>query len=138
MKTSTIIAGIIGGIAFFIAGFLIYGMVLSGYMEENLNTGVSRPMEEMVWWSLVLSNLIWGYIYALIFDWSGIKGWMAGLQKGAFLGLLINLSFGFGLYAMSTWYENLSAVAVDSIATAAMGAIGGAVVGWWLGRGSGN
>lgn len=131
MNTNKIlVGGIVGGIAFFFLGWLIYGILLAGYMAANGNASIMRPMEQMIWWALVLSNLIWGFLLAIVFSWSNTIGWMAGAKKAAIFGLLLGLSMDLGFYAMSTMYSNMTAMFVDILASVVMTTIAGAIIAW--------
>jgi len=130
-----IIGGIAGGIAFFLLGWLIYGMLLMDYFMANQNQCVMRPMEDMVWWAMIASNLVSGLLVATIFSWANIKGMMAGAKTGAILGLLLGASLDLGFYGMSSMFSSVSAMFVDIIAYTVMAAIAGAVVGWTMGMG---
>ena len=57
MNTKTIVAGVIGGIVYFLLGWLIYGMLMSDFFEANSGsaTGVMRADDEMIMWALALA-----------------------------------------------------------------------------------
>jgi hypothetical protein len=129
MNTNKIlVGGIVGGVVFFFLGWLIYGILLAGYMAANGNTSIMRPMDQMIWWALIFANLGWGFTLAIVFDWSKNSGWMAGAKKGAIFGLMTSLSIDLGYYAMSTMYSSMMPVLVDILATVVMVAIGGAII----------
>ena len=131
MKTKKILfGGISGGIALFFLGWLIWGLLLAGYMASNCNQHAMRMMDDYIWSALILANLGWAFLLAIVFSWSDISGWKAGAQRGAVLGLLTGLSIDLGNYAMSTMYSNLGAVAVDTAANVAWFSIGGAIIAW--------
>ena len=135
MSTNKIlVGGIVGGIAFFFLGWLIYGVLLAGYFAANGNPSIMRPMEQMIWWALILSNLMWGFLLAVVFSWSNTTGWVAGAKKGAIFGLLSSLAIDFGFYSMSTMYSNFAPILVDALATVVMVAIGGIVIGWAMSK----
>ena len=135
MKTDRIIlAGIAGGVAFFIMGWLIYGMLLANYMVAHGNPAIMRPMQEMIWWALILSNLVWGFLLSIIFAWSSVNTLLSGARRGAIFGLLLSLAMDFGFYSMYTMYSSLAPVAVDIVASVVMFMIVGAVIGWILGK----
>ena len=136
--SKTFISALLGGIVIFLLGFVFYGMLLDSFMKENFNQCANRPMEEMVWWALIISNLIWAGSYSVIFSWAGITGFMNGLQKGALIAFLIGLSYGLSFYSMTTTYNSMTAMIVDLLVGTAMGAIGAGVVAWYLGRGTQN
>ena len=136
MKTNKILlGGLAGGVAFFLLGWLIYGMVMMDYMMANQNQCAMRPMEEMIWWSLILSNIIWALTYAVIFSWANITGFANGLKSGAIIGLLIGASIDLSFYSMSTMFNSLTPVGVDIIATTVMSGIGGGIIAQVMGMG---
>jgi hypothetical protein len=135
MSNKVLMGGIIGGIAFFILGWLIYGMALQNFMKENMNQCMMKPMEQMTWWAMIISCLATGYLIAVIFGWGNINDAMGGAKAGAIVGLLIALSYDLGFWAMSSMYSNMTAMIVDIIVGTVMMAIGGAIIAWWMGRG---
>ena len=118
---------IFGGIAFFILGWIVYGMLLAKFMEANSNGCANRPMEEMVWWSMIVSNLILGLLLTLILKWSGASGVSDGIKTGALFGLLMALSMDLMMYSMTTMY-NMTAIIVDAIVTTVLVGISGLVI----------
>lgn len=134
MNTNKIlVGGVVGGIVFFFLGWLIWGFILASYMIENTNQIMMRPMVQMIWWSLIVSNLGWGFVLSVVYAWSGITGWKAGAARGALLGFLISLSIDLGQYAMNGVFNNFEAVIVDIVATVVMVVIGGGIIGWAMG-----
>jgi hypothetical protein len=134
MNTNKIlVGGIIGGVVFFLLGWLIWGIILAGYMAANSNQCMMKPMDQMVWWALILSNLAWGFLLAVVFDWSNTSGWLDGAKKGAIFGLIMGLSIDLGYYSMSTMYSNLTVLCVDVLITVVMVAVAGALIAWSMG-----
>ena len=120
MSNKVLMGGIIGGIAFFILGWLIYGMALDSFMKANTNQYFMRPMEQMTWWAMICSCLASGFLIAVIFGWGNINDAMGGAKAGLIIGLLIGLSYDLGWYAMSTMYNSMTAMLVDVICSAVM------------------
>ena len=85
----TILGGLAGGIAFFLLGWLMYGILLPKIMTDCFSMDCSRKEEDMVWWALIASNLIWGYALSLILSWSTTRSFSMGMQKGALIVLII-------------------------------------------------
>ena len=137
MNNKILIGGLIGGIAAFLLGWVIYGMALQGVMEANTTEAAKSTMraeEDMVWWAMILGNLALGFLFALIYGrWANISTFKTGAIAGAVIGLLWGLSFDLMMYSMSTLYT-LTGVAIDVIAFAVMCALVGGIVAWWLGR----
>ena len=133
MKSKVLIGGLIGGVAFFLLGWLIYGILLADYRKENCDQASSRSMEEYVWWALIGSNLVWGYFLALILSWTNTSDMSSGLQKGVVVGLLTALAIDLSLYSMTTMFLSVTSMIVDVAATTIMVAIGGGLIGWYMG-----
>jgi hypothetical protein len=134
MNTNKIlVGGVVGGIVFFFLGWLIWGAILMDYMTANCNQCMARPMDQMIWWALILSNLAWGFVLAIIFDWSNTSGWMEGAKKGAIFGLVTCLALDLGYYSMTTMFSSMTAVIIDIVGMVVMVTIGGALIGWSMG-----
>lgn len=135
MNNKTLLGALAGGVAFFFLGWLMYGMLLSSYMETHMNQCAVLKMEEMRWWALISSNLLWAYFLAQVFAWTGTATPMGGVQKGALLGLLTSLSFDLSMYSMSTMFSDVSAMGVDVAVSTLMSAIVGGIIGFVMGMG---
>jgi len=136
-NTKTIVAGVIGGIVYFLLGWVFYGMLLMDFFNENAGTAtnVMRGDDEMIWWSLILGNIVWGYFIAYVFHhWAQISTWHGGAKGGALIGVLTSMGMGMIWYATSNIGTEISGF-VDVVVGGLMSAIAGAVIGWWLGRG---
>lgn len=132
-----LVAGLIGGVFAFLAGFLIYGVLLDGGMPSGM-ASVQRPQAEMVWWAIVVSNLLWGLFIAYIFvQWANISSLQGGAVGGAVMGFLISAAYDTGLYSMTTLYT-MQDIVMDVGMTTVFTALLGAVVGWWLSRSAGK
>ena len=135
MNNRVLVGGLIGGITFFILGFLIYGMALRSMMTDNMMAGLGRADDEMQYAFLILGNLIFGFLIAYILDKANATTFSAGATIGGVVGLLIGLGGNFTSYGTSHAYTSMTGVLVDAIAVAVMCALVGGVVGWWYSRG---
>ncbi len=137
MNTNKILlAGLIGGVASFLLGWLVWGVVLMGFMKENAGsaTGVMRADNEMIWWALILGNLAGGLLLAMIYGrWGSISTFVTGAKAGAVIGLLIGISYDMIMYATSN-IMTMNGALVDIVANAVVTGLVGGVVGWFLGR----
>ena len=127
-----IISGIVGGIVSFIAGYLVYGMLLMNYMDAHpgLATNVNRPMGGFIWWALVLGNIFSGLTLSYIYNkWANISTVVAGALAGAVLGLLMSLSYDLTSYGVTQLLSKYSFCA-DIVGSVVVTAIAGAAVGW--------
>ncbi|HLF45881.1 MAG TPA: hypothetical protein VI548_05625 [Chitinophagaceae bacterium] len=131
-----LIGGIIGGIANFLLGWLVWGMLLMNFLKENMGTatGVMKAENEMVWWALIVGNLFWGFVLSYVLNKSGTSGVGGGATTGAMLGFLIAGGFDFTMLGTAN-IMTLNGVLVDIVASIVVSAIVGGVIGWYLGMG---
>ena len=135
MNNRVLVGGLIGGITFFILGFLIYGIVLRTMMTDSMMPGLSRADDDMQYAFLILGNLLFGFFIAYILDKTNTVSAASGATIGGMVGLLMGLGGGFTSYGTSNTYTSLTGVMVDAFAIAIMCAVVGGVVGWWYSRG---
>jgi len=125
-----VVGGIVGGIAYFILGWVIYGMLLKDFMTSN---GVAlKANSDMVWWALVVGNLAGGFLLAYVIG-KGSASAARGAATGFVLGLLVSLGNDLINYAVSTNAGSLKVIAADVAASAVLSALTGAVVGAVMG-----
>ena len=117
-----------GGIAYFLLGWLVYGMLLADFMASNYNQCTNRPDAEMIWCSLILSNLIYAYFLTMILKWTGAKSLIDGLKIGALVGLLFAATIDLSFYSMTTMFSNFGTLIVDLIVSTVLTAIMGIVI----------
>ncbi len=129
------LAGIAGGITFFMLGWLVYGVILMDTMKSFAGsaTGVDRG-EDMLFWSIFLGNLASGFLLSFIFTRLGtINNPTAGARAGFGIGLLMGAGFDFTLYGTSN-ISTLTGVLIDIVVFAFLTALTGAVVAWVIGK----
>ncbi len=130
------LAGILGGIVYFLLGWLVYGILLMNYMEENAGLALGVNRVEMLLWSIGLGSLLYGFFLSYIFSCVGqVKTAAAGAKSGAWVGFLVAGAIDFTMYG-TTNITTLNAVAVDILAATVLASITGAVVAWVLGAGA--
>jgi hypothetical protein len=129
---------LVGGLAFFFLGYLIYGMALMNFMASHAGsaTGVQRSMEEFAWWALILGNLASAALLSYIFlKWANVNSFGGGAAAAAVVGFFTSMSFDMVMFATSNLMD-LTAVVTDIIAFTIMNAIAGGAIGAVLGMGS--
>lgn len=134
-KNRFIISALAGGVSLFILGFLIYGTFLMDFM--NANTGVDsdvlakvyKPMEQMNWSYMIISNLAAGLMLACIMQWANASSFMAGLRMAGLIGLLMGISMDFSFLSFSNLHTMKSSIA-DIIGGTVLYAISGGVIAW--------
>ena len=129
-----LIGGLVGGIIYFLLGWLFYGNLLADFFHKNAGTatGVDRAMDQFEWWSLALGNILSGCLLSYVFVKSNVSTAGSGLVTGAVIGLLTAASHDFVMYGVSN-LMNTTAVFGDIGTFTLMSAITGAIIGWVLG-----
>jgi hypothetical protein len=120
-----LIGGIAGGIVYFLLGWVVYGMLLSNFMKSAIS-GIERVDSE-VFWSLILGNILLGFVLSYVINRAGIGSVSQGFGTGAIIGLLFSSGFDLIMYG-TTNLISLSQVAADILAFTVISAISGAVV----------
>lgn len=135
MSTNRILlAGIAGGITFFLLGFLFYGVLLEKFFAANQGTAQGVMKDPPLWWALIVGNLAWGFLLAIIFGrWASIKTFGTGAQAGAIIGALMAATINFNMLG-TTNVNTLNAALVDVLVFAVISAVVGGVIGLVLGR----
>lgn len=121
-----------GGIAYFLIGWLVYGVLLYNFFNPMINTCANRPEGEMVWWAMIVSNLLIALFLTLFLNWSGARVIVDGLKTGALFGALFTATIDLSFYSMTTMYNSLLPVLIEIVASAVvLGVIGGIIVLTW-------
>ncbi|KAA3637549.1 MAG: hypothetical protein DWQ02_06590 [Bacteroidetes bacterium] len=134
--TKLFVGTLIGGVVYFLLGWLVYGILLMDVMSipEEFNS-ILYSEEEFNMVFMAVSCLVWGLLLTyVLLSWGGIKSFGAGLLPAAIIGALVALSLGFSMASMYKFSE-VPNVLIDSVATAVISGITGGVIGWYLGRG---
>ncbi len=131
-------ATIAGAIVNFFGGWVIWGILLRSYFEGTMNaTGKSMMRPDPNFAPLILAQVVFAFLFALIFDrWASIRTFAGGAMAGAILSVLIGLGFDLQMSAFFVEMHNDSSMMpliVDLLAGAVMGAIAGGVIGAVLG-----
>lgn len=131
-----ILATLVGFVVLFLLGWLFYGFLLMDFYADNAGsaTGVYRENDQMIWWALILGNIMQAYLLVYIFGSLGnVTTFGNGLKVGAIIGLILGLAFNLNMYATSN-IMNLTSALVDPIVSTIMMGITGGVIGMMLGR----
>ncbi len=119
---------VVGGVAYFLLGWLLYGVLLMNYMSANMNQCAALPMGEMVWWAMVVSNLLSALLLTLVLIWSGAKKILDGLKIGAIVGILFASSIDLSFWSMTRMFNNFGVLLVDVVAATLLASIVGLVI----------
>jgi hypothetical protein len=130
-----LLGGIAGGIAFFLLGWLIFGMLLMDFMSNHPGTAGNLQREEPEFLYLALGNLLFGLMFAYIFIKGNVQSFGGGLITGGIIGALMSAGFNCVMYGTST-ITSKTAMAADVGGMTLMCALAGAVIGMVLGMGN--
>jgi len=119
---------VFGGVVYFLLGWLVYGILMADFSLTNYNQCMNRPSADMIYWAILLSNLIYSLFLTLVLKWSGASGWMDGLKTGALFGLLFVLTVDLSFYSMTNMFNNVGAMLIDMLVSTVMAAIIGTVI----------
>lgn len=127
-----------GAITFFVAGFVIYGLLLKSYMDGSMTAAAKAVMgSEPNFGPLGVAQFVFGAIFTFIFEyWASIRTFVGGMKGGAIINFAISLGINMQILAFSKdMYVGSPAVpiALDVLGATLMGAIAGGVIGQVLG-----
>lgn len=129
------IGTLVGGVAFFILGFLIYALALDSFMQNHAGTATGVMKTEMQYWPLILGNFALAALFSYIFlKWAHIESFASGMRAAIIIGLLMSLSYDLVMYD-TTNIMDLTGAIVDIIAFSIMSGIGGGIIGLVVGMG---
>ena len=127
-----LLASLVGGIVFFVSGFLFYGVLLSDFMVAGSAEGVMKETPDFV--PLILSQLIFGTFLTMVLRrWPGAGTLAQGAKAGASLGVMLGLGFSLVQYATMN-VMTAALIPVEAVVGAIRGALAGGAIGAVLGR----
>jgi hypothetical protein len=130
-----LVGTLVGGIAFFLVGYLFYGVVLERFFAEHTAASSTsmKTMSDIVWWALVLGNFASGALLTYVFlKWTNISTFKGGFGGAAAIGFFLTLSRDMIRFATEGSFDltaSLGDVVVGTVMTAFAGGIVGAVLG---------
>jgi hypothetical protein len=133
MNTNKLVLGtLIGGIAVFLSGWLLYGIVFANALASAMpKMHAAQKEPDMV--AMLLGNMALAFLLAYVFErWAGIRTFIGGLIGGATIGLLAALGYD-GMFHATTNLMTWNGLILDTLIFGAMCAIAGGVIGAWLG-----
>ena len=132
MNNKLLIGGLIGGVASFLVGYLIFVLALDTTLNAHTMPGISREHPEF--FHIFLGNLAFGFLLAYILTKSNTSGFSNGAKMGFIIGLLTILGHNLISFGTTKVIADITGLLIDVIAVAVLFAIVGGIVGWWLGR----
>ena len=126
MKTKWLIAALIGGIAFFILAWLVFGTLMIDFYISNIIPYNGLIKDPPVIWSLFIHGLSISTLLSFIFTKMDIKTFAKGSILALWIGFLITLWFYSFIYASLNLYTTkriLVDLVVNSLFIAVVGGI---------------
>jgi hypothetical protein len=125
------IGTVVGSIAMFVVGYLIWNILLDYWNGAFDAAGVAR--EAQLLWVNALSHVPAAALITLAIERGGSSTIGGGVKIGAIVGFLVWSSVDLAFYANTTIFD-LTAICVDSLLASVHFAIGGGVIAAVLGR----
>ena len=130
-----ILGTLAGTVVLFLLGWVFYGMLLMDFFSSNVGSAgnVMRSDEEMVWWALILGNMLQAYLLVYVFSKTNIGTFSGGLKQGGTIGFILSLGFNLTMFA-TTNISTLTSSLVDPFVSAVMMGLAGGVIGLIVGK----
>ncbi len=129
-----LVATVAGGIALFVLGFILWGLLFMSFFQAHATADVMK--EVPTFWALILGQLSFAALLTVIIGkWAGTTGVVPGMKTAALVGLLMALGIDFTLFATAEMMD-LTATLVDPLLVTVQSGGAGAVIGGLLGRGA--
>jgi hypothetical protein len=121
------IGGIAGGVAYFLLGWLIYGILLMDFMNNHTGAAGNVARAEPDYMYLIIGNMAMGFLMTYIFIKANVSTVASGIITGGILGLLSAVGYDCMIYATSTVISK-TGMAADVAATTVMSAAVGGII----------
>lgn len=135
MNIRIITASLAGAITLFMLGYLIWGILLGSYFNANdiHYEGIAKASPNLG--ALFLSNIVWAYLLAFIFEkWAAIRNFSNGILGAALIGLLIHAGIEFSAIGTQNLYKEAAPVILDVLAETARMSLAGGIIALVLGK----
>jgi hypothetical protein len=129
-----VIGTIVGGVALFILGYLIFEVIAVRFYTANMTAVEGVFLDAPLPWAIGVGNLSMGALLTLgILNRGGTPTLGAGAVTGAVIGLLVWICADFTYYALANVWT-LTAVIVDPLIEAIHNGIAAAIIAIVLAR----
>lgn len=134
MSFRVLAGSVAGAVTLFVAGYLIFGILIISFMKEHTFQYSGLVKETPTLMVIFLSNLVMAFMLAVVFEyWASIRTFVGGMKSGAILGFLIALSIDLGELGYVNLYKGYALIPVDVLAETARTALAGGVIAGVLG-----
>lgn len=137
MNTKMIVAALVGSVASFLLGWVVWGMLMMPYYEANTVNypGLFRDEATMRLWAIYVGQLAWSGLLAYIFSaWANISTFGKGFMGGAIVFGLVSLGINFMMFAQFNLHT-YQVYIIDTLINVAFGGIVGGIIAFVLGYG---
>lgn len=121
-----LIGGIVGGIGYFLLGWLLYGNLLLGYFKDHLGPVPDYYRQPPLMEYLIIGNLGMGFLLSYIFVKGRVNYFGSGFIVGGIFGFLFAVANDFISYSTTLLLSRtfiLADIATMTIISAITGAI---------------
>ena len=133
MNNKFLIGGLIGGVAAFLLGYVIYVLALGSTLDAHTMPGIHR--EEMDLVHIFLGNLCFGFLLSYILTKTNTVGFGEGATKGLITGLLMGLGFDLIMFGTSKLMNDITGLLIDVVGLTILFALVGGIIGAYRGMG---
>jgi gas vesicle protein len=129
-----LIGTLLGGIAAFLIGFILYGVLLSDFFDSQKGVATNLLREPFDFLSILYGDFTFASLLTYLFGYFGnVRDFKSGAVAGAIIGFLATLAINMFEYANMNVYS-FSAHMTDALLGGITGAVSGGLIGWYLGR----
>ena len=118
------IGTVVGGVVFFILGFLVFGIALADFFAANSARMARDPLNLPV---IAVGQLGAAAALTLILGWASASNVAESAKIGALVGLLTGIGIDFTTFGTST-IQNLNVTLVGPVVRAALWGVTGAAI----------
>ncbi|MDH3692527.1 MAG: hypothetical protein OEU36_24115 [Gammaproteobacteria bacterium] len=122
------IGSVVGAIALYLLGMLIWQTLFVGFFEANAGSAVGVDRDIQIVWAVIVGTLFYAALLTLALECrSGSKSLVDGLKIGAVVGALVWGTADFTLYGITN-LNTLTAAVADTLLEGVRGGIAGGVI----------
>ena len=129
------IGTVVGGIAYFLLGYLFYGLALTGFFKDHTNAAAPmKAMADFAWWALILGNLAGAALLTwIILKLGNVSTFSGGARIGVVVGFYAALGRNLIEYATANLMD-LTGLLADAVISAILAAIVAGIIAAVIGR----
>jgi hypothetical protein len=133
MDKRLIIGSLVGAVAVYALGFLIWGMIFTDFFADNTGSATGVPREAPIIWAALLGSLLYAAMLTLALQSRGATAPLDALKIGGIVGLLLWGTADFILFANFN-LNNLTATIADTVLEGVRGGVAGTIIAFVLAK----